>query len=762
MEGDNLLEKTLTTFLSDEVKKRLQRKWSNSLKKEQFDGGQNALKQLKELFKNIIPLFLDFLETSDKSALQRSAMEISSSLVSSGIKLSDALQTLQLCKGVILDELPKEDKKFLLDAIKKVDEGYSDFEFLLVRNYLHHEKERVERDIRSVSQYQEELKILRRRMEEIERTGKAVGAMGVELLLLDNKKRIIWANTAVKERYNEKGGLEGWTCGQVRDVPVGVCEDCPTSWAIRNKQLERGIISVSRESGRWFYEVTAFPVIGENGEVEQVFEMIQDVTLRVKAGDEKRQSEEYYRILFEHSGAAVCVLEPDKTISRTNRRFCQMTGYARHEIEGKMSFLDLVAEGERPRMARYHELRRINPSSVPGSYDFTFVNRSGEERRANVTVGLVPGTMQSICSIRDITEEEQTKEYLEAILHDSADAIIGLDAEDRIISWNIGAEQLFGYKESEVIGRHFQLLVPPDLIESGELQKIGEETRKKGFLKNYETERITKDGRRIKVNLTRSVLKDKLGKFRGTSAIIRDVTEQKALEQQVIHAEKLAAIGQLTAGLAHEMGTPLNIISGRAEYLLSDMSPDDPRRESLNVIISQTERMAQLINNLLEFSRPQKVHFAKLEVPEVVEGVLSLLEAQLMKSKIQVDFQKSDDLPKVEADYNQLQQVFLNIILNAIQAMPNGGRLELKLEPDSNETIKAVISDTGVGIPPENLPKIFEPFFTTKDSGQGTGLGLAIVAKILRDHGGSVEVWSEPGKGATFTIRLPITHPMLD
>lgn len=756
------MEKTLTAFLSDEVKKKLHRKGANLLKKEHFDSGPDVLKQLKEIFKNIIPIFLDFLETGNKSILQRTAVEFASSLNASGIKLPDALKTIHLCKTTILDELPRENKKFLIEAIKKIDEGCSEFEFLLVRNYIHHEKEKVEQDFRNLYQHQEELKVLRKRMEEIERTGRAVGAMGVELLLLDNKKRVIWANTAVKEKYSEKGGLQGWTCGQLRDVPIGICEDCPTSWAIRNKQLERGIISVSRETSRWFYEVTAFPVISENGKVEQVFEMIQDVTLRVKAGDEKRQSEEYYRILFEHSGAAVCVLEPDKTISRTNRRFCQMTGYARHEIEGKMSFLDLVAEGERARMARYHELRRINPSSVPGSYDFTFLNRAGEERRANVTVGLVPGTMQSICSIRDITDEEQTKEYLEAVLHDSADAIIGLDAGDRIISWNIGAEQLFGYKESEVIGRHFQLLVPSDLIEAGELQRIGEETRRKGFLKNYETERITKDGRRIKVNLTRSVLKDKMGKFRGTSAIIRDVTEQKALEQQVIHAEKLAAIGQLTAGLAHEMGTPLNIISGRAEYLLSDMSPDDPRRESLNVIIGQTERMAQLINNLLEFSRPQKVHFVKLEVPDVVEGVLSLLEAQLVKGKIQVDFQKADDLPKIEADYNQLQQVFLNIILNAIQAMPNGGRLELKLERESEESIKAVISDTGVGIPSENVPKIFEPFFTTKDSGQGTGLGLAIVAKILRDHGGAIEVWSEQGKGATFTIKLPITHPMLD
>lgn len=754
------MDKSLLEALKSS-KANLVRRWARGVGKEMLDGGAEAAKPLRESTRDHLNAIIDSLDSGDSGPLMKTGAEIAGAATAQGLRLSDVLRATGEGRRVLIDYLDEvgDDKNAVLTAIRKVDETYAALDVALARSFRRFEREKIEKEVRETTRQDEELKLLRLRNEEVERAGRALGAMGVELLLLDNRRRVLWANSAARRWFPESGGVEGWTCGQMRGVPPGVCEDCPTSWAIRNKQMERGMVSISREGKREFYEVTTFPMLNEKGDVEQVIELVQDVTHRIRESEEKRQSEEYYRILFEHSGAAVCVLEPDKTIGRTNRRFCQMTGYARHEIEGKMTFLDLVAVDERARMARYHEMRRVNPSGVPNSYEFTFVTRSGEERRANVTVGLVPGTLQSICSIRDITEEEQTKEFLEAVLHDSADAIIGLDTEDRIISWNMGAEQLLGYREPEVIGRHFSILVPKDLIEAGELQRISEETRRVGYIKNYESERVAKDGRRIKINLTRTSLKDKLGKIRGTSAILRDVTEQKTLEQQVIHAEKLAAIGQLTAGLAHEMGTPLNIISGRAEYLLSDFPSDDPRLESLNVIIHQTERMVQLINNLLEFSRPQKVHYARLDVCEVIDGVLTLLETQLGKSKILVDVQCPPEMPHIEADYHQLQQVFLNLILNSVQAMPKGGRIDLKLEPNSDgRTVKAVVSDTGVGISEENLPRIFEPFFTTKDSGQGTGLGLAIVAKIIGDHGGTIGVASPPGKGASFTLTLPLVQ----
>jgi len=743
---------------------RLNQRWSRALNREKLDGGTDSRKKLHEITHDHLTLTIRVLGEGDLDEASEYGEEVAHRAVGLNLQLSDLIKSFRLGKKLLLDQMVEiipRSVPSLTKALKEVENVYAAFEVALARSHCRLEQARILDETSKTVQQEEELRNLRRRMSEVERAGKTLSSLGMQLMLLDKQRRVIWANRAAKECFQETGEVKGWTCGQVRGVPEGICEDCPTSWAIRNRAMERGMVSTSHGRKREFHEVTAFPILSDEGEVVQVLELIQDVTHKFKLTGRKRQNEEYYRILFEHSGTAVCVLEPDKTIARVNRRFCQISGYARDEIEGKMSFLELVPDQERERMGRYHERRRVNPIGAPSSYEFTFVKKEGEERRASITVGLVPWTMQSICSIRDVTEEEQTKEFLEAVLYGSADAIIGLDENYLVVSWNLGAENLFGHRAKEVIDRPFNILWEDNESGGDEIQRITGIAQDKGSITNYESEMVTRDGGHVLVNLTMSLLQDKLGKIRGYSVILRDVTEQKVLEQQVIHAEKLAAIGQLTAGLAHEMGTPLNIVSGRAEYLLSDLH-DDPHRESLQTIIHQTERMTKLIDNLLKFSRPQKVHYAKLELLEVMEGVLNLLETQLEKSNVNVDFRFSPDLPAVEADYNQLQQVFLNLILNSIQAMPKGGELALEARPTDGHKVRIAISDTGAGISPDHLPRIFEPFFSTKDSGQGTGLGLAIVSKILRDHGGSIEVESSPEMGATFTIALPTAQNRIE
>ena len=744
---------------------RLTQKWTRALSREATEKGSESRKKIIEATQDHLEMALRILADGKLEQASEYAEEVAHRADGLNLQLADVIKAFHLGKKVILDQVfdaIPDNVHSLLKALKEVEDVYAAFEIAAARSHWNFEQVRASEGTAKTFKQDEELKFLRHRMSEVERAGKTLSNFGIQLMLLDNQRRVIWANRAAREQFQEAGQVEGWTCGQVRGVPEGVCEDCPTSWAIRNRVMERGMVSISRGKKRDFYEVTAFPILTDDGEVEQVLELVQDVSLKFRQAEEKRQHEEYYRILFEHSGTAVCVLEPDKTISKVNRRFCQMGGYARHEVESKMSFLDLVADQERKRMSTYHERRRINPMGVPSSYEFTFITKKGEERQANITVGLVPGTMQSICSIRDVTEEEQTKEFLETVLYGSADAIVGLDVNHNIMSWNLGAEKLFGYRAKEIIGKSVARLWPEENRGNEELEKISKIIQQKGSIKNYESEMSTRDGERVVVNHTMSLLTDKFGKARGFGAIIRDVTEQKALEQQVIQAEKLAAVGQLTAGLAHEMGTPLNIVSGRAEYLLSDLPEDDSKRESLQTIIHQTERMTKLIDNLLKFSRPQKVQFSRLDIPEVMEGVLTLLETQMEKSGVQVDFRVASDLPSVEADFYQLQQVFLNLILNSIQAMPDGGQLAIEVKPADSNSVRITIVDTGVGIPPENLPRIFDPFFTTKESGQGTGLGLAIVSKILRDHGALIKVDSISGKGTVFSIMMPLAQSRLE
>jgi signal transduction histidine kinase len=248
---------------------------------------------------------------------------------------------------------------------------------------------------------------------------------------------------------------------------------------------------------------------------------------------------------------------------------------------------------------------------------------------------------------------------------------------------------------------------------------------------------------------------------------IEDVTDRVALEREVQLAEKLAVVGQLAAGIAHQIGTPLNVISGSAEYLMMEWGPERPRPQELEIIVAQTDRITKLIQQLLNFARPARLELQPVKLSDLLREVLGLTEHQIAKERIAVRTDFQPDLPAITADAHQLEQAFLNIVINAWHAMPGGGTLTLRTRVAATGDrprwpgrpvptgVEVVISDTGIGIPAEHLSRIFDPFFSTKGVGKGTGLGLAISRRIVEDHRGSIEVASEVGHGTTFTIRLP-------
>ncbi|CUS80567.1 PAS domain S-box-containing protein [Candidatus Kryptonium thompsonii] len=343
---------------------------------------------------------------------------------------------------------------------------------------------------------------------------------------------------------------------------------------------------------------------------------------------------------------------------------------------------------------------------------------------------------------------------LHSIIQNYSDAVIALDNDYKIFFWNKGAERIFGYTLDEMLGKTVDPIVPSELKEKGELQWLFEETLRKGYIENYETERITKDGRRIIVNLSRSLIKDENGEILGSIAIVKDVTKVKELEKQIQHSDKLALIGQIAAGIAHEIGTPLNVISGNAEYIMMEMGENNPYKEELETIISQAERIANLIKQLLEFARPKKPNYTKINVNHEISHVVELLKHQFEKSNIKLNLKFSENIPDIYADCSQIHQVFLNIIMNAIQAINQNGLIEIEtFLRDGYVNIK--FKDNGIGILPEHIDKIFEPFFTTKEAGKGTGLGLAVSKRIIDEHNGKVEVESTPGKGTIFTVKFP-------
>jgi len=343
---------------------------------------------------------------------------------------------------------------------------------------------------------------------------------------------------------------------------------------------------------------------------------------------------------------------------------------------------------------------------------------------------------------------------LHSIIQNYSDAVIALDNDYKIFFWNKGAERIFGYTSDEMLGKTVDPIIPSELKEKGELQWLFEETLRKGYIENYETERITKDGRRIIVNLSRSLIKDENGEILGSIAIVKDVTKVKELEKQIQHSDKLALIGQIAAGIAHEIGTPLNVISGNAEYIMMEMGENNPYKEELETIISQAERIANLIKQLLEFARPKKPNYTKINVNHEISHVVELLKHQFEKSNIKLNLKFSENIPDIYADCSQIHQVFLNIIMNAIQAINQNGLIEIEtFLRDGYVNIK--FKDNGIGILPEHIDKIFEPFFTTKEAGKGTGLGLAVSKRIIDEHNGKVEVESTPGKGTIFTVKFP-------
>ncbi len=487
--------------------------------------------------------------------------------------------------------------------------------------------------------------------------------------------------------------------------------------------------------------------------------------LRVDCGLE---AQEVLESILERTPDIVFLVREDRLVRYFNPRAEQVFGRPAGEVIGR-DFAELFSDSEAERAFQLTLKRR----GANKEFD-TVVGKGGQCSSptrflvSQLKTGLGPGRCilfhgHDIARERELERTVSLREqYLANIGNDSADAIVGVDTNDIIRFWNKGAELIFGYEPEEIVGKKFTVLMPEQLIARGELDFVRRETLEKGFLRDYETERITKDGRTVIVNITRSVIRDQEGRVIGTSAVLRDVTESRKLFQQVIQAEKLATTGQLATGLAHEIGTPLNVISGNAEYLMSRLGPDNSLMDELRAIVSQTERIADLIKRLLDFARPVALFTEAVDIHGILDNVLKLLELQLSKTRIKMVRELAPNLPFVYGDANQLEQVFLNIIVNAWHAMPDGGRLTLATSAVGRQNfsptgcVEVRISDTGSGMPREVLSKIFNPFFTTKEASKGTGLGLAVSQKIVHEHRGEITAESEVGKGSTFCVRLPV------
>jgi two-component system NtrC family sensor kinase len=359
-------------------------------------------------------------------------------------------------------------------------------------------------------------------------------------------------------------------------------------------------------------------------------------------------------------------------------------------------------------------------------------------------------------------ELREAHQFLSKVIESSLNCIVATDMKGNILIFNKGAEELLGYKADEVIGKmNIRNIYPPGVAQEIMGKIRGTDYGGVGRLQSYPMIHKNRWGEEIDGSLTASIIYDDMGKALATVGIFIDLRPRLKMEsqlreaqQQLLQSEKLAAMGRLTSQLAHELNNPIYGIMNTLELLKTEIPPKSKRRKILDMSLSETERLSEMLRNMLSFSKPQEEKRRKIDINKLLEDVLLILEKQLWESNIKTKTNLNRELPPITASTNQLRQVILNILANAKDAMPKGGKLTLETCAENGYTIIKV-KDTGNGIPVGIKDKIFDAFFTTKQNVKGVGLGLSVCYGIIKDHGGDIRVKSKIGTGSTFSILLP-------
>ena len=375
--------------------------------------------------------------------------------------------------------------------------------------------------------------------------------------------------------------------------------------------------------------------------------------------------------------------------------------------------------------------------------------------------------------VRDLTQRRtlerelrETKEFLENIMESSVDGIATTDLKGKVTYLNRAMEELVGFRREEVLGTHISRFYVKGIQGARDIMAFLQEEER---AENYEMGVKAKDGKVLAILSSLFLLRDQDDEVIGTAGIFKNVTEEKRLEAQLketqahlVEASKMRALGELVAGVAHELNNPLMASQTILHVILNNLHENCPNRERFELIRKCNDRIENIVEHLREFSRQTEPQFQELDVNRPVENALMITGQQLLDHNITIVRKLSKDLPKVVGDSNQLEQVFLNLISNARDAMdlatePKELTIFSYLTEDGGFPSVAVsVKDTGVGIPEENLDKVLEPFFTTKTVGKGTGLGLSLCFGIIEAHGGRLEIKSQPGEGTEVKVLLPV------
>jgi len=521
------------------------------------------------------------------------------------------------------------------------------------------------------------------------------------------------------------------------------------------KRRWSGMVCVRlKATARTLYFDCALNAIVKGDEVVGVSALARDVT-------EEREKERRFTELFETLQEGVYFSTPEGKLLDGNAALVQVLGY---ESKEDLLSLDPRALNSDPKQ---------NPVLGRTADDQGGVRtREIMLRRKNGTLGVFLDTSRAVWdaggkivryqgTLVDVTERREMEkalrgqeEFQRYLLESFPDLILVIDLNGRYSFVSSRIHDLRGYKPEDLLGKK----VEEEQDYSPELFALYRDliTGRKNF-GSCDYSARHRDGNWRTMRASASPLFDAENKLSGAIVSVRDITVEKKLEQQIIQSERLAAMGQMIGGFAHELNNPLTSILGMSELLQEGEAPESVRKQMV-VLQQQARRAAEIVQNLMYFSRPPAPGKTPIDLGELVQRTLHLHAYSLRKNNITVDFLKETSVPAVSGDAHQLMQVFLNLILNSEQAMRevrDRGTLRIRIE-NQEKSVSVIFQDDGPGISPEILPNIFDPFYTTKRPGRGTGLGLSISKAILREHNGNVEATSGPGGGAVFTVTLPV------
>ncbi len=486
---------------------------------------------------------------------------------------------------------------------------------------------------------------------------------------------------------------------------------------------------------------------------------------------QRKQMEEDYKRLFEHVGCGVFISTKEGKFLNANQALLDMLGYQSKEAFLKIDIKkDLYLRPDDRR--RFQEMIERDGQVI--DYEVDFKRKDGKPISVLLTGHVRYDQNGNILGYEGLNvdqtrrkqmerELKEAHDFLNKIIQSSPNAIMAADLSGTILIWNQSAEEIFGYASEDVIHKMKMEDIYTRKI-AGKIVDLlhSREYGGSGKLRSYPLSYIRHDGEILEGSLSAAIIYDTRGNELAFVSIFVDLKERLDMErklrqtqEQLLQSGKLASIGRLSAGVAHEINNPLTTILTSSMLIQEEIDPDDPMHQELKTISDEALRCRKIVTSLLDFARQTKPKKGLNDLNEVVRESFVLTRKQAAFQDVMVELNLSEELPDFCLDKDQIQQALINLTINAIEATDSGGKIHLTTGFDPNvKMIEISIRDTGIGIPPENMDKIFDPFFTTTEG--GTGLGLAVTHGIIEQHGGTITVESTPGQGTSFMIRLPL------